>query len=279
MDNMNAFIRGFLKGFFLPVSGGRLLLRLKGARRWAILPLIVNVIVYALVVVMAFWLIDIVKIPQVSWEFAWGLGGYLADAVNYLAPILKWVVCVPLVATVCYFSFTFVGMLVATPFNDILSEKIEYALTTGNFEAEFELRMTVRAFFISMYSTMRFFGKQVFYSILCLPLLFIPFVGMILLFLVSSYYAGIGFLDIGMARNYLGYKHKMGAVRGYRWEVLGLGAAMELGFLIPLVGLVLLPLGVAGGTLLYCDIDWNKVLADNGYAPPAGFNPPVKKRD
>ncbi len=268
-------IKGFMRGFILPFSGGVQVLSTPGARRWAALPLLVNILFYILVVFFFFWLLDIVKIPQAAWDFWGGTGAYLADAVNYLAPFLKWVIAIPLAATICYFSFTFVGMLVATPFNDILSEKLEMAITRGDFEGKIPLKMTVNAFFISMYSTARFFFKQMVYSLICLPLLLIPGVGAVLLFLVTSYYAGIGFLDIGMARNYLRYRHKMAAVRNHRWEVLGLGAAMELMFLVPFAGLFVLPLGVAGGTLLYCDIDWQELLTREGLESPAGFNPPV----
>lgn len=265
------------QGICLPFEGLAFMRKAPGARRWAIMPLFINMLVYALILILAFWLVEKVHIPEVHWEFWWGLGSALAAFVNVIAPYFKWIVSLPLIFTICYFSFTFMGMLIAAPFNDILSEKIETYLTGYDAAGDAPLRLTLRAMYISLLSSLRFAGRQIICALLCLPLLFIPVAGVIIMFVAMSYYAGLGFLDIGMARNFLAYRHKMVAARENRWRLIGIGLVMELLFLIPLTGLLVLPLGVAGGTLLYCRLNWADLLQRHNLQLPEGFIPPQIK--
>ena len=205
----------------------------------------------------------------------------MSSLVNSLSGVLKWTLALPLIFILCYFTFSIVGMVIAAPFNDILSEKLEDFICAEkkehNQDVERPLRLDIKAMVISIVSSLKFAAKQIFYSTLVLPLLLIPFVGATALFLVSSYYAGIGFLDVGMARNYLPHNCKLPAINQQRWKIIGLGAGMEVLFMIPLAGLLMLPLGVAGGTELYCSIDWEKLLKNDNYDMPEGFVPPKKK--
>lgn len=266
-------VKGLLAGFVLPLHGARILWQTPKARRQALYPLLANLLVYALIVWGACWLIGRINLQPVNWEFWWGLGAALADVVNYLLPVIKWLICVPILLFTCFFTFSFVGMLIASPFNDMLSETIEQRLT-GQTPAASTWKQMLRSLLISLYSTLRIVCKQGVCALLCLPLLLIPVVGAALMFLVMAYFAGLGFLDVGMARNNLHYPHKMAAAKQRRWEVIGCGAAMQLLLLIPLAGLLVLPLGVAGGTLLYCRIDWRTLLREKNLPLPEGFTPP-----
>lgn len=269
-------VRGLLEGFFLPLTGAKILLRSPRARRQALYPLIASLLVYALIIFIAIWLTNRFAPQPVAWEFWWKLGATLSATVNYLLPIIKWLVCIPLLLAVCFFTFSFVGMIIASPFNDLLSESMEGKITGGREAETFSIKLTLRSMLISLYSSLRIVCKQGLCALVCLPLLFIPVVGAVLMFLVMAYFTGLGFLDIGMARNYLRYPHKMVAAKEWRWQLIGLGAAIELLLLIPLTGLLVLPLGVAGGTVLYCRIDWQRLLAKHNLEFPQGFTPPIR---
>ncbi len=274
-------LRSFVKGFFLPLKGARLLLSTRRTKRWAAMPLVVNFIIYILLLSTFFWLISLLKIPELSWDFWGAFGSWLSTVINDMAGILKWTISIPLAFALCYFTFTVVGMVVAAPFNDILSEKLENYLcldSHGDGDAqERPLRLDMKAAVISIISSLKFAFRQIFYSIIVLPLLLIPFVGATVLFLVTAYYSGIGFLDVGMARNYLPHQCKLPAIYQNRWQIIGFGAGMDLLFMIPFAGLLMLPLGVAGGTILYCDIDWEKLLINDNFELPEGFVPPRKR--
>ena len=60
----------------------------------------------------------------------------------------------------------------------------------------------------------------------------------------------------------------------HRWEIFGMGVAMELLFMIPFAGLLLLPLGVTAGTMIYCGADWHALLAGSTRPTPANYHPP-----
>ena len=258
----------------LPFTGAGIVWRAPGARRWALVPLALNFLLYALIIFFAVWLANSFRIPEAHWDFWWGTGEALASLVNAGTPYIKWLIVVPLIAVVCYSSFTFVGMLIAAPFNDILSEKIESYITGRDTGGSAPLRLTIKATLISLLSTMRMLARQMLCALLCLPLLLIPVVGAGVMFVAMSYYAGLGFFDIGMARNFLRHGQKMAAAKEIRWQIVGLGMVMQGMFLIPLAGLLLLPLGVAGGTLLYCRFDWPEFAQRRGLTLPEGFIPP-----
>jgi uncharacterized protein involved in cysteine biosynthesis len=88
--------------------------------------------------------------------------------------------------------------------------------------------------------------------------------------LVSGWFAGFAFFDVPMARNFFRLRHKRLALGRHFWKILGLGLSMQICFAIPLLGLLLLPAGVAAGTLAWCDEDWDAVFAAAGLAPPSG---------
>ncbi len=274
-------VKSFITGFMLPIKGAQILLSTKRSKRWAVMPLIVNIIIYIMLISIFVWLISLIKIPELSWEFWGSFGTWLSDIINAMAGILKWTLTMPLVFVLCYFTFTIVGMVVAAPFNDILSEKLEdqicIEVEQGDEEPDRPLRLDMKAAVISIISSFKFVVRQIFYSVLTLPFLLIPFVGATMLFLVTAYFTGIGFLDVGMARNYLPYECKLPAISQNKWTIIGFGAGMEILFMIPLAGLLMLPLGVAGGTSLYCDIDWERLLSNDNFELPQGFIPPRKR--
>ncbi len=266
-------IDAFARGFGLPLRGLDLLLASRGVNCCAALPLLVNAVLYAAaiaagVVLIWNWHID------VAWDF-WGpVGAWLSTAVTYFLGALKWLTFVPAVAIGCYFTFTSVGMIVAAPFNEMLSEKLEERIC--GCPAPVPLRFGAMA--LGFLDALGLAAAQVLCMLLALPFVLIPIVGAVPLFLVTAWFTGVGFLDTAMARHYLRRRHKRPVLRAARWEILGMGVAMQLLFLIPFLGLLVLPAGVASGTIAYCARDWERILADAGIEPPPGYKAPRSSR-
>src|SRR5262245_50108830 len=112
-------IRRFLAGFMLPLTGSRLLLHHRHLLALAIVPLMLNLVLYiaALVLVMHYyedWFGLLFARPQ-AWYL---LAGYV---------ILRFIAFILLLA-VLVFSFVFVGTALAAPFLDILSAQVEHVL-------------------------------------------------------------------------------------------------------------------------------------------------------
>jgi CysZ protein len=273
-ENENSVLAAVADGFLLPLRAAALLIRHSGLKRHAILPLIVNLFAYAIAVATAVFLLwhwDL-RVPQ--WEFLWWFGAALAWVLNLVLALLKWVVAIPLIMVVCYFTFTIVGMILASPFNDMMSQRVECAVCGQQDRPRLALRQNVRVTVLSVLDSAWIVFLQLLFMLLAVPFLFVPVLGAVPLFLIVAYFTGLGFLDTSMARNLLRHRHKRPAIAAHRWRLLGLGLGMEVLFMIPFAGLLMLPVGVAAGTLLYCDCDWPVLLRTRGLEVPHGFVPP-----
>ncbi len=117
---------------------------------------------------------------------------------NYSSGFLRWIIAVPLLLVIGYFSFTTVTMIIASPFNDALSSKLLRNMTLSSVPDLVEgWRATVRSFVDSA----GIVARQVFLIALCLPLLLIPLIGPLPMFLVAAYFAGLGFVAVAAAQH------------------------------------------------------------------------------
>ena len=260
----------------MPLQGVRFLLANKGLKRYAILPLILNVFLYALAIAVFMYFLWRWDIYQVQWEFLGPVGRWLSAIVNWMGWLIKAVVAM-LSLGAAFFTFTGVGMALASPLNDALSEKVEMTYIGGYNKMTLPFRFTLKAGLLSAGDSLRNLVKQLVCTILALPFLLVPVVGFVPLFLVGAYFAGFGFLDSAMARNFLRPKHKKLLAEKAFWEIVGMGSAMQALFAIPALGMLLMPVGVVTGTLIYCREDWEKLLSDAGMPQPEGFIPPKKE--
>lgn len=81
-------------------------------------------------------------------------------------------------------------------------------------------------------------------------------------FIVTGLLAAYDFLDYPFSVRGQGVRVRLAFMRQEIWAVLGFGATIALLLLIPLVGLLLIPLGVAGATRLVVDGDARGKAAD-----------------
>lgn len=266
-------LSAFVYGLTQPLRGLRFLAVNRGLKRYAILPLILNMILYALAIGVFFYFLWHWEIGIAAWDF-WGpIGRWLASAVNWMGWMLKLVVFM-LALAAAFFTFTGVGMLIASPLNDILSEKTETVFFGSEKAVDLPLRFTMKASVLSIGDSFRNLLRQLFYTVLALPFLLVPLVGFLPLFLLNAYFAGFGFVDTALARNFLRPPHKKLLTQKRFWEILGFGVAMQVVFSIPGLGIILMPVGVVSGTLLYCGEDWERLLADANMSSPPGFSAP-----
>lgn len=264
----------FTRGLTMPFKAVKYLFAHRGLKRYAALPLLLNVVLYVLALWVAFDYLWSWQPGEVTWRF-WGpIGDWLSHSVNWMSWLVKIMVSM-LVLGVAFFTFTGIGMVIASPLNDILSEKVELVYCGQESRLSMPLRFTMKSAALSVYDSIHTLGNYLLLSLVALPFLLVPFVGIVPWFLVGAYFGGFGYLDSAMARNYLRPPHKKLLTSKHFWNVLGFGIAMQALFAIPFVGLLLMPVGVTAGTMIYCGEDWEKLLADGGLEKPEGFQPPV----
>lgn len=148
--------------------------------------------------------------------------------------------------------------VVAAPFNDALSEAVE-CIVTGTEPKPFSLGVVLR-------DTVRTVGlellKLLLYALVMVPLflasLVVPVVGQILytvfgFFFTATYFA-IDYVDWPASRQNRGIGYRLELIRQNFLPMLGFGSGVWLCLFIPLVNLLFMPAAVAGGTLLFLDL-------------------------
>ncbi len=248
----NSKLKNFLYGLFLPIKAAGILRRNPRLIPYAILPFVINLLVFVVVVFVTFhWVIPAINIEEYSPQWAGVVG-------KWLLSIIEFVLLLGMLLTFFYFGFTTIGMVLASPFNDLLSEKIEEMLTK-NIGQEKTFNLWLKITLHSLIESLKIAGKQILFMILALPFLFIPIVGFIPMFVVSAYFTGLGFFDIALARHFIKSEIRKREIKKIKWQLFGLGVVMELSLLVPILGLFVFPLGAIAATVMFCNMDWEEI--------------------
>ena len=247
-DGASSFNAGKIaSGLAWPFRGAAFIVSRHGLKRYAVLPLLVNILVHGIAMAAIVWFLYRWQIGHAAWDF-WGpVGQFLAKAIGYVGAGFKLALAL-LAIWAGLFAFTAVGIAVSSPLNSILSEKVEMAAA---FPVPDRKMPTTKAVMQSIADTLRLCGLQLLFSLPALPLLAVPLVGFLPLFAVGAYFVGLNFIEVPMSRDYLPYSRKREFAKRNFWEIFAFGAAMQMLFMIPLAGMLVLPAGVAAGTLFY----------------------------
>ncbi len=167
-----------------------------------------------------------------------------------------------------YVVFLIIGFAVAGPFNDALSRRVEELQrgTRGSDSTHVGVLAELR---YSLVDQFRRLGLYVVCQAILFPINLIPIVGSLLYatlsFVISSLFIGFEFVDHSMSRRRFTFSQKQAILRQHWLLIATFGVSLFVVFLIPLMNLVLLPLGVTGGTLLYADLEASR--SSSGVTP------------
>jgi CysZ protein len=232
-----------------PISGvnyllqGFKLLNSPGLRRYVIMPLLVNVLIFSLMVwigVVQFENLLDWMLPQDSWLSYFR---YLLWPIFAIAAIL-----------VTFYSFTIIANLLAAPFNGILAEKVEILLTGKNpSQMHAGILQSIWPAVRSELIKLRYF------VIRALPLLIlflipgINLIAPILWTLFGIWYLALEYADYPMANNGLEFKNQHAHNKKIRLAAMGFGGGLTLLMMIPILNFAAMPAAVAGATAMWCD--------------------------
>ena len=238
-----------------------LIFLIKNPRLWplSVLPLLINLVVfsamaYGAVVYLLPWLVDSLT-PT-------ALPGFLARFGDTLIAIIRglvYFICVILMVVLGAVTFTGVGTILAAPFNDFLSEAVEgilrhepstRELTLGNLMEDLA-RTVLQATWKSAIVLATF--------VITVPLLLVPVVGAIVYTglngLVATWFMALEYIDLPMGRAGWTLPERRQWAGHRRGTVFGFGAAVYLTMLVPLLNFLLMPAAVAGGTILFVELE------------------------
>ncbi|TYO99897.1 CysZ protein [Geothermobacter ehrlichii] len=234
----------FARGFFYPFRGGRFLLKTPRLWQYVLIPFLINTLVFSLAVWLGLDFFD----TRIESMIPSGEGWYWL-----LLYYLLWVVAVLLTAILVFFSFTVVGNLIASPFNEILSERTEALVTGRAVSVRFSLREAWRVLVDESRKMLLFVIGMGLLLLLNLIPGFGTLVYSILSFFLTVYFLVIEYTGYVFSRKGQGFSEQRRFLRGRRFLALGFGVGVLCLLAIPFLQFFAIPLGVVGATLLWCD--------------------------
>lgn len=232
-------------GYFLRGFG---MLPQPGIRSFVLVPLLINIFLFG----GAIWLL----ISQFDSWMEYLMTAWLPDWewLGFLRYIL-WPLFALLVAVVVYYSFSIVANFIAAPFNGFLSEKVERQLRGDPLgdEGWAELvKMIPRALSRELAKLLYYLPRV----LLLLVLSFIPVINLampLIWFLFGAWMMAIQYCDYPMDNNRVGFADMKRLLKSYRLTAIGYGSLVQVGMLIPILNLILMPAAVVGATIYWVE--------------------------
>jgi len=231
MTGLNCFLDGFS------------LIQRPGIRRFFVVPIIINVIVLGGLVGFSYTRFE-------GWvQF---IMGWFPDWMSALYWLI-WFVALIVVTVLLLYLFTLIANIIASPFNAVLSIKVEEALTgKPPVSAVTPIMVLPRAI-----------GREVVKLFYVLPRLIglllitiIPVVNVIspvLWVLFGAWMMAIQYADYAADNNDASFSSLRNRLARRRFQSLMFGLPAYLLLTVPIVNLILMPVGVAGGTRLWVE--------------------------
>lgn len=237
------------------VKSGFSLIRVEGIRRFVVIPIAINIIVF----VGLGWLLSdqfSQLLGSVDWLTNPNTETWLGWLVDKLL-VLFWIIFGLAFLIIFTYTFTVVANLIAAPFNSLLSERIEAHL---NGKLDHQENTSISHLFKSIPHILRSeVGKISYLIIWMIPVLLlyvIPGVNLIapfVSFFFGAWMLSLEYIDYPMGNNGLLFGQIKKVARSRRNLSLGFGSAVTLLTAIPLINLIAMPVAVAGATKMWVD--------------------------
>lgn len=247
------------QGFYYFVMGWHLITQ-KGLRRFVIMPILLNILLFA----------------GLLWLFVINIVGVIEGIMNYIPTWLAWLSGVLLAFSIftmlVLFSFAFstLASFIAAPFNGLLAEKVEKMLTGENLVETNTMgfikdipRMLGREWQKLCYSLPRLIGLFLLSFIPVLGQLVVP----ILTFLFTAWMMAIQYCDYPFDNHKIPFSIMRNELGEKRTLSLTFGSLVTCCTCVPIVNFVIIPVAVCGATAMWV----------NQYRDSALFN--FKTRD
>ncbi len=243
-----SFVVNFSRGFFAPFRSVRILRQNPRLILYILIPFLINTLVFSGAVYLGLDFFGSTVVEYIPQGEAW----YWSVLYWFL-----WVVAVLLTAVLVFFTFTVVGNLLASPFNDLLSERTEEFLS-GNFNDE---TFSAGRFLRDALNTVLMEAKKmwifVVVMILILPLNLLPGVGnsiyTVLAISLTLFFLSFEYLGFVLVRKRQFFREQKSYIFARKFLMFGFSCGVMALLAIPLFQLFCIPLAVIGVTRLWCE--------------------------
>lgn len=243
---------GYWRGITYPFAGLKLVFfQHPGLVRYWIFPIALTLVAFG------FAMKGVWDYHDVLFEMMWeppGGEGFWDGVARFFHGLVEVLFAVVLVAA-GFVVVILVSNLFAAPFNDLLSEEVE-RLVSGRSGPPFSLRIVL----LDLARTLAFEGLYLAAVLLLwLASLTLPVVGQIgasvLGFVVTALYWGVSYIDWPASRRRSGLRSRFSLAARHFAAMMGFGTGVWIILFVPLLNLLFMPVAVAGGTLLYLDLE------------------------
>lgn len=235
-------IRDFLLGAAILARAIQVIKR-PDVRLYALVPLLINIVLFGGLI----WYGYAKLTPAVDW-----LVSFVPEFLDFLRWFI-WAFITGLTTIVVFFTFTPIANIVAAPFNALLAERIE-AILTGR-----KLDSSTSFVEMAISSIRSQLGKLIYILLWSLGLVLISFIPVVnfispLLWVVfGSWLLSLEYFDYPMGNHDISFADQKKHVAKRRGLALGFGGSVMVLTTIPLINFVVMPLAVAGATIIWVE--------------------------
>ena len=227
------------------MEGFKLILR-PGLRTFVIVPLLVNILLFAVGFYFAFTQL------QVAFDY---LNTLLPEYFNWLNFIL-WPLAILALVIITAFIFSSIMNWIAAPFNGLLSEKVELMLTGKNLDSGGAIdaikdtpRMLNREWVKLKYYLPRAIGF--------LLLFLVPVIGQTLApicwFLFNAWMMAIQYCDYSFDNHKISFDDMKLSLKQTKGSSFSFGATVTVFSMIPIINFLVMPVAICGATAMWVD--------------------------
>lgn len=218
-----------------------------GIRGYVILPLLINLVLFAVAIALG------------AHYFGTWLHHWISVLPHWLAwlDMLLWIIFALAAVVVLFYTFTLIASLIAAPFDIFLSMRVEAALTGHRPETGRSLTMDMVVGLRGQIQRLLYLlWRMVLIGIAGIVLTFVPLLGVLtplLWFVFTAWTLAIIYSDFPLSNRGVTFTAQRVLFRPRRVRLLGFGAATALCTMLPVINFVIMPAAVVGATLLWTE--------------------------
>ena len=232
-----------LTGASYLLEGFKLLFK-PGLKRFVILPLIVNMLVFISLFFLSYHFFN---------QFNHWIESQLPHWLHWLGFIL-WALFFVGFSLLVLYTFIILANLIAAPFNSFLAEKVEWYLTGKTHEQTFWA--TCKDFPRAMGRQLAVLGYYIPRAGVFIILFFIPIIQLFAAFIwfgFNAWMMSLQYLDYPTDNQRIAFKTVRAQLNKKRWLILGFGLSVLIFTMIPILNFFVIPAAVAGATKLWIE--------------------------
>jgi len=234
-------VLGLAAGAAAPLEGLRYLSAHPRLWRYAVAPILLNLVITLLVVAALIWG-GLTAVEYVQQQFAPGWAGQVARAVSLVLLLV-------VIAGMAVGAWLLLGGILCGHFYGRLAMQVERALGTP------EEQLTELSIYYQTVDVLRDFAALAVVNLGCLVLALVPVIGTVVGGAIALYFDcmifGVEYLDFPLALRGWRRAEKWRFARQHRFHTLGLGGTVLVLNFLPILGSIFLAGAAVGGVLLY----------------------------